>query len=171
MKITYLYLHQIILVHVSRTWERIRLEQAHKEMPYDNIDSVDNIIEIADNIIEHKVMQKFLDTKINDGEGNWDWEKESGVSCSDTFIENLATELIYSDILSLNNISKEDYIIWDNEKNEPLEDLDIVYHYTSIIELFNDDNFGLKGNEEIRCVAELPIKWQIKINKAIQDNK
>jgi len=171
MKITYLYLHQIILVHVSRTWERIRLEQAHKEMPYDNIDSVDNIIEIADNIIEHKVMQKFLNTKIDDSVVGWDWDKESGVSYSDTFIENLATELIYSNILSLNNISKEDYIIWDNEKNEPLEDLDIVYHHSSIIELFNDDNFGLKGNEEIRCVAELPIKWQIKINKAIIDNK
>ena len=71
----------------------------------------------------------------------------------------------------LNNISKEDYIIWDNEKNEPLEDLDIVYHYTSIVELFNDDNFGLKGNEEIRCVAELPLKWQKKINQAIEDCK
>jgi len=71
----------------------------------------------------------------------------------------------------LNNISKEDYIIWDNEKNEPLEDLDIVYHYTSIVELINDDNFGLKGNEEIRCVAELPLKWQKKINQAIEDCK
>jgi hypothetical protein len=71
----------------------------------------------------------------------------------------------------LNNISKEDYIIWDNEKNEPLEDLDTVYHYTSIVELFNDDNFGLKGNEEIRCVAELPLKWQKKINQAIEDCK
>ena len=71
----------------------------------------------------------------------------------------------------LNNISKEDYIIWDNEKNEPLEDLDIVYHYTSIIELSNDNNFGLKGNEEIRCVAELPLSWRLKYNKAIQDNK
>lgn len=71
----------------------------------------------------------------------------------------------------LNNISKEDYIIWDNEKNEPLEDLDIVYHYTSIVELFNGDNFGLKWNEEIRCVAELPLKWQKKINQAIEDCK
>ena len=71
----------------------------------------------------------------------------------------------------LNNISKEDYIIWDNEKNEPLEDLDIVYHYTSIVELINDDNFGLKGNEEIRCVAELPLKWQKRINQAIEDCK
>ena len=71
----------------------------------------------------------------------------------------------------LNNISKEDYIIWDNEKNDPLEDLDIVYHYTSIVELFNDDNFGLKGNEEIRCVAELPLKWQKRINQAIEDCK
>ena len=71
----------------------------------------------------------------------------------------------------LNNISKEDYIIWDNEKNEPLEDLDIVYHYTSIVELINGDNFGLRSNEEIRCVAELPLKWQKKINQAIEDCK
>ena len=71
----------------------------------------------------------------------------------------------------LNNISKEDYIIWDNEKNEPLEDLDCVYHYTSIVDLFNDDDFDLKGNEEIRCVAELPLKWQKKINQAIEDWK
>lgn len=71
----------------------------------------------------------------------------------------------------LNNISKEDYIIWDNEKNEPLEEWDCVYHYTSIVDLFNDDDFELKGNEEIRCVAELPLKWQKKINQAIEDCK
>ena len=71
----------------------------------------------------------------------------------------------------LNNISKEDYIIWDNEKNEPLEDLDIVYHYTSIVELINDDNFALRSNEEIRCVAELPLKWQKRINQAIEGCK
>jgi len=71
----------------------------------------------------------------------------------------------------LNNISNQDYIIWDNDKNQPLEDLDIVYHYTSIVELFNDRNFGLKSNEEIKCVAELPLKWQKKINQAIEDCK
>jgi len=71
----------------------------------------------------------------------------------------------------LNNISKEDYIIWDNEKNEPLEDLDIVYHYTSIVELINNDNFALRSNEEIICVAELPLKWQKKFNQAIEDCK
>jgi hypothetical protein len=46
-----------------------------------------------------------------------------------------------------------------------------VYHYTSIVELFNGDNFGLKCNEEIRCVAELPLKWLKKINQAIEDCK
>jgi hypothetical protein len=71
----------------------------------------------------------------------------------------------------LNNISKEDYIIWDNEKNEPLEEWDSVYHYTSIVDLFNDNDFALKGNEEIRRVAELPLKWQKKINQAIEDCK
>jgi hypothetical protein len=70
----------------------------------------------------------------------------------------------------LNNISKEDYIIWDNEKNEPSERLDIIYHYTSLVELLNDGlQFGV--NEEIRCVAELPLKWQINYNKAIENCK
>ena len=70
----------------------------------------------------------------------------------------------------LNNISKEDYIIWDNVMNKPLEHLDIIYHHTSIVELYND-GFKLGVNEEIRCVAELPLKWQKRINQAIEDCK
>ncbi len=70
----------------------------------------------------------------------------------------------------LNNISKEDYIIWDKVMNKPLEHLDIIYHHTSIVELYND-GFKLGVNEEIRCVAELPLKWQKRINQAIEDCK
>ena len=103
--------------------------------------------------------------------------------CTDTYgdsefnVYNVVERILKSNKLRkkeefvLNNISKEDYIIWDNEKNEPLEEWDSVYHYTSIVDLFNDDDFALKGNEEIRCVAELPLKWQKKINQAIEDCK
>ena len=74
------------------------------------------------------------------------------------------------EVVILNNISKEDYIIWDNVMNKPLEHLDIIYHHTSIVELYND-GFKLGVNEEIRCVAELPLKWQKRINQAIEDCK
>ena len=70
----------------------------------------------------------------------------------------------------LNNISREDYIIWDNVMNKPLEQLDIVYHHTSIVELYND-GFKLGVNEEFKCVAELPLRWQKKINQTIEDCK
>ena len=68
------------------------------------------------------------------------------------------------------NISRFDYILWDKSNNKPLERLDIVYHYTSIIELIND-GFKLNESEEFVCVAELPIAWQEKINIAIEENK
>ena len=71
---------------------------------------------------------------------------------------------------TLDYISREDYIIWDKVMNKPLEHFDIIYHHTSIVELYND-GFKLGVNEEFRCVAELPLKWQKKINQAIEDCK
>lgn len=70
----------------------------------------------------------------------------------------------------MKNISKEDYIIWDNVLNKPCESLDIVYHYTSLVELIND-NFKLGKTESFVCVAELPLEWQKKINDAIEITK
>lgn len=67
----------------------------------------------------------------------------------------------------LGYISREDYVIWDNEKDAPLDCLDTVYHHTTIVETLNS-GFRLGVNEEFRCVAELPIKWQKKINQAIE---
>ena len=52
-------LFNYILVHVSRTWERIRLTQPHQEMPMDNIESVDFIVVVADRIYETDVIQGF----------------------------------------------------------------------------------------------------------------
>ena len=71
--------------------------------------------------------------------------------------------------MELPNISKEDYIIWDRKANAPKEDLDTVYHYTTLVDLIND---GFKLNdEEFICVKELPMKWQILINNAIENCK
>jgi hypothetical protein len=61
----------------------------------------------------------------------------------------------------MQNISKEDYVIVDKTTNKTIETYDIVYHYTSIIELFNN-GFKLDPNEEIVSVAELSIEEQIK---------
>ena len=88
--ITEVYLFNTILVHVSRTWERIRLEQPHQEMPLDNIESVDEIVDIADRIIKDDVLQKFLSIDDED----WDWNEESGEGCSDSYIEGLAHKII-----------------------------------------------------------------------------
>ena len=166
MRISKEYLCNIILVHVSRTWERIRMEQDKQEMPYDNIDSVDKIIDIAEDIMSDSIIEKFLFTDLD----NWDWSKETGGGCS-SYIERLATELIYSDVLEINNISKEDYIIWDTIKGEPIDDLDVVYHHSTIIEMLNNFELSLQEGEEFKCVAELPLKWQYKINIAIQKTK
>ena len=36
-------IYDIILVHVARTWERLRLQQPNNEMPLDNIRSAEGI--------------------------------------------------------------------------------------------------------------------------------
>ena len=52
-------------------------------------------------------------------------------------------------------------------KNAPLENLDIVYHYTSVVDLINSD-FKLGENEMFVRVIDLPLEWQYKIGKAIE---
>jgi hypothetical protein len=70
----------------------------------------------------------------------------------------------------MKNISREDYIIWDSKKECPAEDLQYVYHYTTVIDIEND-RFNLRPNDMWVCVAELPIKWQEKISEAIEKTK
>jgi hypothetical protein len=70
----------------------------------------------------------------------------------------------------MRNISISDFILWDSVKNSPVENLDIVYHFTTIFDLIND-GFKLKPNEEFKCVASLPIRWQLEISKAIEKTK
>jgi hypothetical protein len=70
----------------------------------------------------------------------------------------------------MKNISKEDYIIWDSVSQSPLEDLEVVYHYTTLIDIVND-GFKLREGHSWMCVAFLPIVWQKKISKAIESAK
>lgn len=70
----------------------------------------------------------------------------------------------------MKNISKEDYIIWDFENNIPSEPLDVVYHYTTLIDIVND-GFKLYHGHRWEPVTGLPIVWQKKISEAIEESK
>lgn len=167
MKLNRDILRANVIVHVARTWERIRLDQDNQEMPLDNIASVDAIVEIADYIMYNKTVKLLLDTDIKE----WDWFTATGHHCSDSFFEELAMQDIYKvNGMSLKYISQEDYIFWNNKTDKPLEDLDSVYHYTSIVDLLNDD-FHLAYEESIVRLTDLPFAWQIKINRAIKKIK
>jgi len=72
--------------------------------------------------------------------------------------------------MELPNLSKEDYIIWDNKTNSPKEALDTVYHHTTLFELIND-GFKLNDGEEFVCVKALPLRWQILIDAEIEKCK
>lgn len=87
------YVFNVVLVHVARTWERIRLEQPYQEMPFDNIESVDEIVSIADSIMEDVVIKDFI---LNHNDPNWSWEERTGGICfSDQYIELLAQTKIF----------------------------------------------------------------------------
>ncbi len=91
-------LRNIILVHTARTWERIRVKQAHVEMPQDNIMSASVAIpEIANEILQTAVMQRLLKSTGDD----WDWGRETKgyAYMSDCYIEQKAHEIIYNDYL------------------------------------------------------------------------
>ena len=94
MRVSKIYMFNTILVHVARTWERIRLEQEHEEMPQDNIESVDSIVAIADTILEDSVVKDFLRFQDGDVWANTD----EGIS--DVYIENLAETIIKNDYLN-----------------------------------------------------------------------
>ena len=61
-----------------------------------------------------------------------------------------------------------DYVIIKD--GVPISDFDIVYHYTSIIELFND-GFNLEEGEEIISMTKLPQELQDKYIATIKENK
>ena len=86
-------IYNIILVHVVRTWERLRLNQPHQEMPLDNIESAEELQFIADFVIKTDLVQEFLTNK--DG-GIWN---KFGDCCSDVYIERIAREYITENYL------------------------------------------------------------------------
>lgn len=91
-------IHNIILIHTSRTWERIRLKQENQEMPQDNIRSAsESIPEIAFEILKTDIIQKLIKYSGND----WDWYKETKgfASASDCYIEQKASEIIYNNYI------------------------------------------------------------------------
>ena len=59
------FIFNTTLVHVSRTWERIRVEQPHQEMPYDNIESVDEIVSLAEEISEDDKVNMYFNQTMN----------------------------------------------------------------------------------------------------------
>lgn len=81
-------IYNVILVHVSRTWERIRLEQPNEEMPLDNIGSAYEMSAIADYVIRTEIVQEFL---LNRDGSIWD---TYGDKFSDTYIERVSREYI-----------------------------------------------------------------------------
>ena len=61
-----------------------------------------------------------------------------------------------------------DYVIIKD--GVPISPFDVVYHYKSIIELFND-SFSLEDSEEIVSMIELPQELQNKYIETIKENK
>jgi hypothetical protein len=70
----------------------------------------------------------------------------------------------------VNNISSQDYVLCNKTTEAPIEALDIVYHHSTLVELIND-GFKLGHDETFICAAALPLKWQRKINEAIEATK
>jgi len=71
----------------------------------------------------------------------------------------------------MKNISNEDFVIWNYKTKKLIEESDIVYHYTTIIELINNSGIHLQDNEEIICVVALPLILQQEISNAIELTK
>jgi hypothetical protein len=70
----------------------------------------------------------------------------------------------------MNNISTQDYILWNTKQGCPVESLDTVYHHTTLVDLVND-GFTLKEHEQFLNVALLQVSWQELISEKIEKNK
>lgn len=81
-------LFNAILIHVARTWERIRVTRPHREMPIDNIASTEVIEEIATQIYFNDIVQGFLNSD------DWDYWMTTTNMMSDEYIEETAFGII-----------------------------------------------------------------------------
>jgi hypothetical protein len=70
----------------------------------------------------------------------------------------------------MKNISKEDYVLWNYKTKKLIEDVDTVYHFTTVVELLND-GFQVHKDEEFIAVHALPIPLQKIISDAIENTK
>ena len=86
-------LFNTVLIHVARTWERIRVTRPHQEMPIDNIASTEVIEEIAFMIYSNDVVQGFLDSN------DWDYWMTTTNMMSDAYIEEVAFNIISKNFL------------------------------------------------------------------------
>ena len=86
-------LFNTILIHVARTWERIRVTRPNCEMPFDNIASTEVIEEIAFTIYSNDVVQGFLDSN------DWDYWMTTTNMMSDAYIEEVAFGIISKNFL------------------------------------------------------------------------
>ena len=70
----------------------------------------------------------------------------------------------------MKNISREDYVLWNYKTKKLIEDVDTVYHFTTVVELLND-GFQVHKDEEFIAVHALPISLQKIISEAIENTK
>jgi hypothetical protein len=68
------------------------------------------------------------------------------------------------------HINSEDYILWDIKRNFPFENLDDVYHYTTVVDLINE-GFKLGEGVIFRRIIGLSLGWQVEISMAIRKSK
>jgi hypothetical protein len=87
------WMFNYILIHVARTWERIRVMQPHEEMRVDNITSAeDSIPDIAEEIFLNDIIQGFVNASEEVKSDDY-WGKNTG-TMSDCYIEELAHDMI-----------------------------------------------------------------------------
>lgn len=67
----------------------------------------------------------------------------------------------------MEQLSNEDYVLLKN--GQPLESLDVIYHFTSVIEMFNHYDFNLKKGEEFVCMTDLSSLLQKKYIKELNN--
>jgi len=65
---------------------------------------------------------------------------------------------------------REDYVLWNYKTKKLIEDVDTVYHFTTVVELLND-GFQVHKDEEFIAVHALPISLQKIISEAIENTK
>ena len=87
-----------ILVHVARVWERVRVGTYCQEMPLDNIESVDAIVQITEEIFRNDVIQGFINASEEERKDGY-WIKNTKEGMSDSFIEMKAEVIIRKEYL------------------------------------------------------------------------